>query len=126
MIRTRVWATNSSIDDRRIGSGSTTTVAPASQIACDGGDERPGGGTEEGHVAAGADAEGLEVGGLAEGLVVELAVRDAVVVAADDEGEVVTSVGPGLDPLGHGQHVGSDRATPPVVTGGQGFQRCGG
>ena len=29
----RVWATNSSIDASRIGSGSTTTVAPASQMA---------------------------------------------------------------------------------------------
>src|SRR5690606_12187364 len=31
--RWRVWATNSSTDDSRIGSGSTTTVAPASQVA---------------------------------------------------------------------------------------------
>ncbi len=32
-IRWRVWATNSSIDDSRIGSGSTTIAAPASHVA---------------------------------------------------------------------------------------------
>ncbi len=33
VMRTRVWWTNSSIDDSRIGRGSTTTVAPLSQMA---------------------------------------------------------------------------------------------
>ena len=42
------------------------------------------------------------------GFVVELAIRDGDVVAAHHEGEAVASVGPGLDPLGHGQHIGSD------------------
>ncbi len=32
-IRVRVCATNSSMEDNRIGSGRTTTVAPASQMA---------------------------------------------------------------------------------------------
>ena len=32
-MRWRVWATNSSIEDRRIGSGNTTMVAPASHVA---------------------------------------------------------------------------------------------
>ncbi len=33
MMRVLVWATNSSIEESRMGSGSTTTVAPVSQIA---------------------------------------------------------------------------------------------
>ena len=52
-IRARVWATNSSIDPSRIGSGSTTSVAPHSQIGLDGGDQRPGRRAEQGDVAPG-------------------------------------------------------------------------
>ena len=60
-------------------------------------------------MVAWSDAQRLEVGGVATGLVVQLAVRDRDVVTAHHEGEVVTSIGPGLDPLGHGEHVGSDQ-----------------
>ena len=74
-MRPRVWATNSSIEAMRIGSGSTTTVAPASQMAWMAVTSARDGRAEDGHVVAGAHPEGLERGGVAAGLVVELGAR---------------------------------------------------
>ena len=103
----RVWSTNSSIDPSRIGSGSATTVPPASHIGLDGGDQRAGGRPEHADVDPGAHAAGLERGGHAPGVVVESGPLDPVGGAGvarrgTDEGD-----GPG--PLGGGLEARDDR-----------------
>jgi hypothetical protein len=75
----------------------------------DGRGEGSRGGAEEADVVPRCDAERLEVRGVGARLLVELAVGDGGRFAADDEGQVVAAVSSGLDPLGQGQHNGSDR-----------------
>ena len=84
-MRCRVWATNSSIEDRRIGSGSTTIVAPASQVAWMAVTSCRVVGAEQRDVVARADAAGLQRGGVALGLLVEVAPGDDVLAATHDE-----------------------------------------
>ena len=62
-------------------------MAPHSHTASMAVDERPGGRAEEGDVAAGADAPGLEGGGHGPGVVEEGTPGDDVLGAAGDEGE---------------------------------------
>jgi hypothetical protein len=68
-------------------------------------------------VVAVTHPEGLEVGGVAAGLVVELGIGHGYVLPTHHEGQAVTARGTDLDPSVQCQHVGFDPPAGPVVTG---------
>ena len=83
-IRPRVWATNSSIEPEPHRQREHDQGRAAQPDRLDRGDQRPGGGAEQGDVVAGLDAAGLEVGGHGLGLVVELPPRHTVLGSAGE------------------------------------------